>query len=164
MVEASRGTGDFAVGAAQLGLSVAPGGAAVGASMASLWRNTNFIVDGKASAPGTGGGFELDADTAEGLYREAAALALELDQQIYEADDLARTDPPAEDPASVGFNNVGSQAFYAGAQHVKAEADFYRGLAQALGKALGIYQESDQEAGRDITDSGGEDSSGGGFI
>ncbi|WP_433470593.1 hypothetical protein [Saccharomonospora azurea] len=164
MVEASRGTGDFAVGAAQLGLSVAPGGAAVGASMASLWRNTNFIVDGKASAPGTGGGFELDADTAEGLYREAAALAQELDRQALEARRLRDTRPPADDPASVGFNNVGTHAFDAGAQHVAAEAEFYRGLALALGNALGLYQESDQQAGQDVIASGAGAESGGGFI
>nr|WP_255283760.1 hypothetical protein [Saccharomonospora azurea] len=132
--------------------------------MAGLWRNTNFIVDGKASAPGTGGGFELDADTAEGLYREAAALALELDQQAFEADHLRETQPPAEDPASVSFNHVGSQAFDSGAQYVRAEADFYRGLAIALGKALGMYQDSDEEAGRDVTISGGEGDSGGSFI
>ncbi|EHY88833.1 hypothetical protein SacazDRAFT_01915 [Saccharomonospora azurea NA-128] len=144
---------------------MAPGGAAVGASMASLWRNTNFIVDGKASAPGAGGGgFELDADTAEGLYREAADLAWELDRQVFEADRLRETRPPAEDPASIGFNNVGNQAFDSGAQHVRAEADFYRGLAFALGKALGMYQDSDDEAERDVSTSGGEADSGGGFI
>ena len=164
-MEASRGTGDFAVGdAAQLGLSMAPGGGAVGTGMANLWRNTNFIVDGKASAPGVGGGFELDADTAEGLYREAAALADDLAEQAREAEDLRETRPPAEDPASVGFNDVGSQAFDAGAQYVRAEAEFYRGLAWALGKALGLYQESDEQARRDITTSGGEADSGGGFI
>ncbi|MER7116536.1 hypothetical protein ABT332_18815 [Saccharomonospora azurea] len=164
MVEASRGTGDFAVGVAQAGLSMAPGGAAVGASMAGLWRNTNFIVDGKASAPGTGGGFELDADTAEGLYREAAALAQELFEQARRADRLRETRPPAEDPASVSFNQAGSQAFDAGAHHVRAEADFYRGLAQALGRALGMYKEVEEQSGRDINVSGGEGDSGGGFI
>jgi hypothetical protein len=163
-VEASGGTGDVAARAAQTGLSVAPGGAGLVASMASLWRDTNFIVGGKASAPGAGGGFELDIDTAEGLYREAASLARELDRQVYEADRLRETRPPAEDPASVGFNNVGSQAFDAGAQQVRAEADFYRGLASALRKALGMYQSADEEAGRDVTTSGGEDESGGGFI
>ncbi|MGW9309869.1 hypothetical protein ACWGPQ_17885 [Saccharomonospora azurea] len=164
MVEASRGTGDFAVGVAQAGLSVAPGGAAVGASMAGLWRNTNFIVDGKASAPGTGGGFELDADTAEGLYREALGLADELEQQVRDAVNLARTEPPAEDPASVDFNKAGGQAYEAGAHHVRAEADFYRGLAQALGRALGMYKEVEEQSGRDINVSGGEADSGGGFI
>lgn len=164
MVEASRGTGDFAVGAAQAGLSMAPGGAAVGASMASLWRNTNFIVDGRASAPGKGGGFELDVDTAEGLYREALDLAEELGRQVRDAADLSKTEPPAEDPASVGFNNAGSQAFDAGAHHVKAEADFYRGLAQALGRALGMYKDVEEQSGRDINVSGGEADSGGGFI
>lgn len=165
MVEASRGTGDFSVGdAAQVGMSVAPGGGAVGTGMASLWRNTNFVVDGKASAPGVGGGFELDADTAEGLYREAAELADDLAEQVREARRLRDTKPPADDPASVGFNNVGTQAFDVGAQHVAAEAEFYRGLALALSKALGIYRESDEQAGRDVTASGGEADSGGGFI
>jgi hypothetical protein len=163
-VEASGGTGDVAARAAQTGLSVAPGGAGLVASMASLWRDTNFIVGGKASAPGAGGGFELDIDTAEGLYREAASLAMELDQQVYEARNLRDTSPPADDPASVNFNEVGVRAFDAGAQRVEAEADFYRGLAQALKRALGIYQESDQEAGNDVTNSGRDDGSGGGFI
>jgi hypothetical protein len=163
--EAGGGTGDLSVGeAVRLGLSMMPGGDGVGVSMAALWNNTNFIVDGRASAPGKGGGFELDVDTAEGLYREAKALAEELEHQAHEALRLRRIDPPAEDPASVSFNDVGSQAFEAGAQHVQAEADFYRGLALALGKALGVYQESDEQAGRDITIAGGENDSGGGYV
>ncbi|WP_282770567.1 hypothetical protein, partial [Saccharomonospora viridis] len=155
MSEAGGGTGDLSVGeAVRLGLSMMPGGGVLGAGMAALWNNTNFIVDGRASAPGKGGGFELDVDTAEGLYREAKALAYELWEQVRDARDLSSINPPAEDPVSVGFNDVGSQAFEAGAQHVQAEADFYRGLARALGKALGVYQESDEQAGRDITIAG----------
>lgn len=165
MSEAGGGTGDLSVGeAVRLGLSMMPGGDGVGVSMAALWNNTNFIVDGRASAPGKGGGFELDVDTAEGLYREAAALAHDLAEQAREARRLRDTKPPADDPASVGFNNVGTQAFDAGAQHVAAEAEFYRGLALALRKALGMYRESDEQAGRDVTASGGEANSGGGFI
>lgn len=165
MSEAGGGTGDLSVGeAVRLGLSMMPGGGVLGAGMAALWNNTNFIVDGRASAPGKGGGFELDVDTAEGLYREAKALAYELWEQVRDARDLSSINPPAEDPVSVGFNDVGSQAFEAGAQHVQAEADFYRGLARALGKALGVYQESDEQAGRDITIAGGENDSGGGYV
>src|SRR5690606_26378527 len=84
--------------------------------------------------------------------------------QARRARELRRIDPPAEDPASMSFNDVGSQAFEVGAQHVQAEADFYRGLALALGKALGVYQESDEQAGRDITIAGGENDSGGGYV
>ncbi len=164
-MEVGGGAGDFSAGeAARVGLSTAPGGGAVGTAMSGLWRGVNFIVDGKASAPGAGGGFELDIETAEGLYREAAALAHDLAEQAREARRLRDTKPPADDPASVGFNNVGTQAFDAGAQHVAAEAEFYRGLALALRKALGMYRESDEQAGRDVTASGGEANSGGGFI
>ena len=165
MSEAGGGTGDLSVGeAVRLGLSMMPGGDGVGVSMAALWNNTNFIVDGRASAPGKGGGFELDVDTAEGLYREAVALAEDLREQAIVARSLRSTEPPAEDPASVGFNKVGAQAFEAGAQHVDAEWQFYQGLAEALGKALGVYQESDEQAGRDITIAGGENDSGGGYV
>ena len=165
MSEAGGGTGDLSVGeAVRLGLSMMPGGGVLGAGMAALWNNTNFIVDGRASAPGKGGGFELDVDTAEGLYREAVALAYDLQEQAMAARRLRDIDPPAEDPASVGFNNVGIQAFEAGAQHVDAEWQFYRGLARALGRALGVYQESDEQAGRDITIAGGENDSGGGYV
>ncbi len=152
-MEVGGGAGDFSAGeAARVGLSTAPGGA-VGTAMSGLWRGVNFIVDGKASAPGAGGGFELDIETAEGLYREAAALAQDLTELTREAENLRQTQPPAEDPASVGFNNIGSQAFDAGALHVKAEADFYGGLAQALEKALGVYQGSDEQAERDVVSS-----------
>ena len=90
MSEAGGGTGDLSVGeAVRLGLSMMPGGDGVGVSMAALWNNTNFIVDGRASAPGKGGGFELDVDTAEGLYREAKALAYDLQEQAMAARRLA---------------------------------------------------------------------------
>lgn len=164
-MEVGGGAGDFSAGgAARVGLSTAPGGGAVGTAMSGLWRGVNFIVDGKASAPGAGGGFELDIETAEDLYREALSLATELERQVRDARMLRLTRPPAEDPASVGFNNVGAQAFEAGAQHVEVEANFYQGLAEALEKALGIYQESDEKSGEDVTISGGEAGSGGGLI
>ncbi len=165
VVEVGGGAGDFSAGeAARVGLSTAPGGGAVGTAMSGLWRGVNFIVDGKASAPGAGGGFELDIETAEGLYREAAALAIELDRQVFAAEQLCETQPPANDPASVNFNQVGGQAFLAGAEHVRAEVDFYRGLARALRKALGMYQDSDEQADQDVIASSGESGSGGGLI
>ena len=132
--------------------------------MSGLWRGVNFIVDGKASAPGAGGGFELDVETAEGLYREALSLADELEEQVRVAENLRRTMPPAQDPASVGFNNVGVQAFEAGAEYVAAEAEYYWGLAEALREALGIYQASDKQSGQDITIAGEDSGSGGGFV
>ena len=162
VVEVGGGAGDFSAGeAARVGLSTAPGGGAVGTAMSGLWRGVNFIVDGKASAPGAGGGFELDIETAEGLYREALHLAKELEEQARRADNLRGTQPPAEDPASVGFNHTGLQAFDAGAQHVKAEAEYYRGLAQALKEALSVYLESDEQASQDVITSGEGNDSGG---
>ncbi|CAM2823276.1 hypothetical protein SAXI111661_03445 [Saccharomonospora xinjiangensis] len=143
-----------------------PGGSAAAdvGGMARLWDDTNFIVDGKPSQPGAEGGFDLDLATAEGLYREAVSLANDLAQIMIEADRLCETQPPADDPASVSFNNAGVEAFKAGAAHIQAEVEYFRSLARALGKALGVYQESDEQAGRDIFASGDEAKSGGGYI
>jgi len=87
-------------------------------------------------------------------------LAEELSWQALEADRLRETQPPANDPASVGFNDVGAQAFKAGSEHVRAEADYYLGLADALSKALGVYREADEQARGDVVASGGDDSDG----
>ncbi|WP_134718758.1 hypothetical protein [Saccharomonospora xinjiangensis] len=141
-----------------------PGDGGAAGGMANLWDGVNFIVDGKPSVPGAEGGFDLDLATAEGLYREAVSLAEDLEEVKRVAERLCETQPPADDPASVSFNNAGVEAFKAGAVHVQAEVDYYWSLARALGKALGLYQESDEQAGRDITASGGESDAGGGFI
>ncbi|MEY7971256.1 hypothetical protein AB8O38_04565 [Saccharomonospora xinjiangensis] len=143
-----------------------PGGSAAAdvGGMATLWDDMNFIVDGKPSQPGAEGGFDLDLATAEGLYREAVSLANDLAQIAFVARRLRDIEPVADDPASVSFNNAGVEAFEAGAAHVQAEVEYFRSLARALGKALGVYQESDEQAGRDITASGGGTDSDGGYI
>ncbi|CAM3028566.1 hypothetical protein SAXI111661_15090 [Saccharomonospora xinjiangensis] len=138
---------------------MAPGDGGGAGVMANLWNGVNFIVDGKPSVPGAEGGFDLDLATAEGLYREAVSLAHDLQKIWRDAEQLCETQPVADDPASVSFNNAGVEAFKAGAAHVKAEIEYYRGLARALGKALGMYQEADEQAGKDIAASGGESGS-----
>src|SRR5690606_24634748 len=77
-METSEGTGDLPAGGADRRASMEPGDGGATGGMANLWDGVNFIVDGKPSAPGAEGGFDLDLATAEGLYREAVSLAEDL--------------------------------------------------------------------------------------
>ncbi|MBK1788513.1 hypothetical protein JHE00_29645 [Prauserella sp. ASG 168] len=150
--------------AAQAAMSVMPGGAAVGGALATF-NNMNFIVDGKSSSgPGAGGGFSMSREEAEAALEEARGVAADLAEQAEGAMELQQTQAPADDPATMGFNQVGLEAFGNGAQHVAAERDYWRSLVTALEKALGVYQEADEQAGQDIGKSGRQKDSGGGLI
>ncbi|GAA1241609.1 hypothetical protein GCM10009676_28410 [Prauserella halophila] len=135
----------------------------VGEIAGNVWAGMNFVIDGKESNPGSGGGFEFDADTARGLYERANAIVHELQDQAWNARRLVETKAPADDPASQSFTKAGNEIFRRGAEHVDAEVKFYRDFARALGKAIGMYEESDEQAGKDVTKSGGEGDSGGGY-
>ncbi|EHR48599.1 hypothetical protein SacmaDRAFT_0290 [Saccharomonospora marina XMU15] len=151
-----------AVAATQAAVAAAPGGAAVSGAL-GVFHDANFIIDGKPSGQGSGG-FTLSRQEAEAALEEARGIAEELGELAREAETLTQTRAPADDPASQEFNRVGVEAFEKGAAHVAAERDYWLSLVGALERALGIVQRFDEQAGQEIGRSGGQDTTGGGYV
>lgn len=139
----------------------------------------DFIIDGQkggalaggAAALGGsggggsgGGGWSMDRDEAQDLWKEVSEIAKDHEQQVQDAGRLARTQSPSEDFATVQMNKIGNEAWAMGARSVTAQRDYWQDLADALGKALGHTREADDEAGRQVAKSAGQDESDGGVI
>ncbi|TWH20622.1 hypothetical protein [Prauserella rugosa] len=102
----------------------------------------------------------MDLETAEGLVAKADWIVDQLEEQATIARELTSTQPPAEDPGSVHFNNVAVRMFELGADNVKAQWEHARAIAEKLRKALNVYKESDEQAGTDVKNAGGGDGGG----
>lgn len=153
--------------------------AGVGKAGSGVWDGLSFAVKGdKGTATQDGwigenissvgrhavnGRFELDPESAESIVRTANWAADQLQMQYEDAMDLTSTEPPADDPGSQSFNSVGREMFQLGADHIRTEWQQHRELAEKLSKALDVYKQSDEQAGTDVNNAGG-DSSGGGMI
>ncbi|MCP2254885.1 hypothetical protein LY13_004391 [Prauserella aidingensis] len=142
--------------------------AATGAALAggNMFAAVNFVVDGKETNPGSGGGYEFDGETAKGIYEEALTLAERYRDHMQAANDLVMyAQPPAEDTASVRFTEVAQRSWQVGAEHVADLWKFHRDLAEKLGRALGVYEEAEDRAGKDVKNAGGRDGNDeGGFV
>ncbi|OLT46402.1 hypothetical protein BJF85_17405 [Saccharomonospora sp. CUA-673] len=122
------------------------------------WKSTDFKIGAGLGLAGSGtasGQFELDPENADHICRVAGEIADDFQEALQQARDLSRTPPPAQDPASLGFNRIGNQALMLGAGHVKAEYAYWRNLHESLQKALAEYREADEQAKGDITSNGG---------
>ena len=153
--------------------SATSGGSAAGGVLG--FTAGDFIIDGHrgggggssggggGSAGGGGGGWTMSREEAMDAAKDAREIADDFEEQVQDAERLARTRGPS-DPASQAFTKVGNEAFAAGAEHVRAERDSWRSLADALEKALGTYEQADEQAGEDVGKSGGHDQSDGGLF
>ncbi|KID29111.1 hypothetical protein [Prauserella rugosa] len=151
--------------------------AGVGKAGSGVWDGLSFAVKGDkgtatedgwlndvmAPGAGVGGRFELDPESAQSIVEKANWAALELQRQAQKALALTNTQPPADDPGSRSFNEVGLTLLRLGADHIHAEWLQHRELAEKLAKALDVYKQSDEQAGTDVENAGG-DTSGGGMI
>ncbi|GAA1250162.1 hypothetical protein GCM10009676_40970 [Prauserella halophila] len=132
------------------------------------WKSSDFVItpwfDVDDGGAGGASGFVLDEESADDIYKALLKVVDKFDVLKREAGWLTRTEPPAQDPASVDFNTVGNKAFELGSDHVAAEYMYWRNLTQALGKALEAYRTADEDAKDDITKTGGDGDSGGGLL
>lgn len=103
--------------------------------------------------PGSGGqGFSLSHDEAMSMLNLARGIRDDLAKMIPKAERLTHLNPPAEDPASKGYNallsgsGAGASAFGHGLGHIQRERDYVSTLIERLEKALHITQSSDDDA------------------
>ncbi|GAA1250988.1 hypothetical protein GCM10009676_42200 [Prauserella halophila] len=151
--ETAQGSGDGGQLSTQ---DAAMAGTALGGG--NIFAAVNFVIDGKATNPGSGGGYEFDGDTAKGIFEEAKELAGRYGQHYRKAQDIAEAAvSPAEDPASVRFTQVAKRAWQVGAERMRELWKFHHDLAEKLGKALGVYEEAEDQAGKDVKHAGGGD-------
>ncbi|MBB3049265.1 hypothetical protein FHS23_000260 [Prauserella isguenensis] len=133
-----------------------------------FWDQAVFAVQGaKGTATADGwakgavtsgpiaGGFMMDPETAEGMVRKAKWIADQMQQQRIKAERLLQSGPPAHDPGSDAFQKVAHAMFGLGAESVAAQWRRYRDIAEKLQKALDVYNETDEQAGKDAKKSGG---------
>ncbi|GAA1251162.1 hypothetical protein GCM10009676_42420 [Prauserella halophila] len=134
----------------------------------SFWDQAMFAVKGdKGSATAEGwlkgdvtsgpgsGGFEMDPESAEDMVKQAKSIAMEMQEQYLKAEGLIKSEPPAKDPGSEAFQSVAVPMFGLGADSVKAQWQRYTDIAVKLEKALEIYNETDEQAGKDAKKSSG---------
>lgn len=109
-----------------------------------------------ASAASGGSGFTLDLDQANQLLAEAKRIRHELTLLQDEANVLAHLEPPAQDPASKGYNGLLTQqgrqpgAFAYGAGHLRIEVEYLTELIDRLRKALALKEGTEQDSGRKL--------------
>lgn len=135
----------------------------------SFWEKAAFAVQGaKGTATPDGwamgavtsgpvaGGFMMDPETAEGMVRKANWIADQMQHQAEAAEKLTGARPPAEDPGSLHFQGVAKAMFQLGSDNIRAQWKQYRDIAEKLQRALDVYNETDEQAGKDVKKSGGD--------
>ena len=100
---------------------------------------------GGAPAP-SGPGFTLSRDEAQGLLTKAKRVLDNTLSMRPGAERLTRLTPPAADPGSTGFNQQAVNSFTAGQQALDTTYQYMSELVSRLEKALGIVNESDDQA------------------
>ncbi|MFD8497647.1 hypothetical protein [Amycolatopsis sp. NPDC059657] len=108
-----------------------------------------WVSDGMTAAPGGGapsGGFSMSKSEMESLLVKAKATSKLIRQQLVDAADIARIDPPGDDPQSVSFTGTAVDAgnYYLG--HLRIQQVRYRRLIEKLSTALGRTIEADEDA------------------
>lgn len=130
-----------------------------------------FWVDGNATSGsgggGSGQGFQLSQDEARGQLEKFRTIRERLLAVQDKSERLAQTTAPAEDPATVRMNQAlvggseGQGAFVIGNQSLRHQYEYAHEIVTRLEKALGIYQEADEQASSDMHRTGQNNSSGG---
>lgn len=136
-------------------------GAITGGAKAGGWlSDLTFSVDGKAGGGDSGQGFQLSQDEARAQLEKFRAIEDRLEEQQRRARRLEQITPPAQDPATVRMNQAlvgggqGQGAFVLGSQSLTQQYKYVHEIVVRLQKALGIYQESDDQASGDMRRSG----------
>ncbi|GAA4531676.1 hypothetical protein [Amycolatopsis samaneae] len=107
---------------------------------------------GAGAAPPSAPGFTLNAEEARTMLRKAEGILDDLAALLPKAERLCKMRPPADDPASNGYNSQlvggaqGAGAFQYGAGHIKREFGYLSELAVRLRDALGVTEASDRHA------------------
>lgn len=115
-----------------------------------------------AYAPGTTGpaptqGFSLDRDEAQTMLTQAKAIRDDIWNLKPKAEALTKMKAPADEIASNAYNmahvgngqgNPGAAGY--GAGHIQKEYDYLTELVGRLERALGMTDDSDQQAGTDV--------------
>ncbi|MCR3719975.1 MULTISPECIES: hypothetical protein [Prauserella salsuginis group] len=133
-----------------------------------FWDQATFAVKGaKGTATADGwamgavtsgavaGGFMMDPETAEGMVRKGKWIANQMRENYQRAGTLIHSDPPATDTASLAFQSVARGMFELGSDALKAQWQRYTDIAEKLQKALDVYHEVDEQAGKDAKKSSG---------
>lgn len=149
------------LGEAVTGKAAAASTVRVGAGVADTWSGVNFIVDGQETNPGTGGGFRLDRDEAIQLQKKAVNLAEHYRKLTQHTERLTQMQSPADVQSCNTFTQAMTKSWQAGHSNTEQLRELWETLAEKLGKMLGIYEEQDEQSGKDIKQSGGQDSGGG---
>ncbi|MCP2252930.1 hypothetical protein LY13_001674 [Prauserella aidingensis] len=97
----------------------------------------------------------MDPETAEGMVRKAKWIADQMQGNYERAKSLTRSEPPATDPGSQAFQKVAHGLFDLGSGSMKAQWQRYVDIAEKLQKALDVYNEVDEQAGKDAKKAGG---------
>ncbi|MCP2255642.1 hypothetical protein LY13_004423 [Prauserella aidingensis] len=149
------------LGEAVTGKAAAGSTVRVGAGVTDTWSGVNFIVDGQETNPGTGGGFRLDRDEAIQLQKKATALAEHYSGLTRTTEQLKHMGTPADVQPCNAFTQAMTQSWSAGHSNTEQLRDLWKNLAEKLAKMVGTYEEQDEQSGKDVKQSGGQDSGGG---
>lgn len=134
------------------------------AMLAETWSGINFVIDGKESNPGSGGGFQLNRDEGLALQKKAVKLADHYRGLRHYTASLQEMQSPADVQPCNTFTKAMTQSWEAGHSNTDQLRELWKSLAEKLGKMLGVYEQQDEQSGKDVKKSGGEDNSGGGYL
>lgn len=122
--------------------------------------NSSNAADSGGAGGAGGQGFSLSHTKASGLLSQAEGVLKDLVPLLYDAEALTKMQPPADDPASNGYNHIAAGGgrdtgvFGFGVGHIEREYNYLREFIRRLRDALGLTQDTDEHAGRDIARSG----------
>ena len=129
----------------------------------AFWTNDNVSTttgSGGAGGGAVGQGFSLSHAEATSLLKQAKDVLWDLQPLMHSARGLTQMQPPADDPASNGYNHIAAGGgrdtgvFGFGVGHISREYEYLRELVRRLRDALGLTQDTDEQAGHDIARSG----------
>lgn len=135
----------------------------VASSASTAFDKVNFWVaegiTGGTPAPANGQGFSMSADEMRTMLTKAKNTRKFIQEQFRPATRLAQAVSPADEPASnaavLGTNGVNDTGrYYQG--HLQIQYDHYSSLIAKLEAALGLTEESDQQAADAANQAGGE--------
>jgi hypothetical protein len=114
-----------------------------------VWFQNSDNVVGGGAAPASGQGFTMSGDEMRALLKKCQDQRDFIRGQFFDSARLSQVLPPGNDPASKhavdgpnGVNETGR--FYEG--HLRFQDDYYTELIFRLEKALGLTEETDQQA------------------
>jgi hypothetical protein len=104
------------------------------------------VAEGVTAAAGAGVGFTMSRDEMESMLTKANGTAALIAQQLTDAADIARIDPPGDDGSSRDFTKIAVDSGNAYLDHLRTQQARYGSLIDKLNQALGHTTEADHQA------------------